>query len=542
LGGVGTIATAPASAASTLSGVSIAGNTTIKVTNNTVLDLAGTISDVGTIALNSSGDATQLKITGSVTLQGGGNVTLTDNAHNFIVSDGLSATLTSFDTIAGAGTIGDINLTLFNSGIIDATGANPLIIDTGTNTNTAHGPVGSLLVTNTGTLEAAAGHTLQIDDNVLNNGIIEAGSSGSNSASAVTITGSISGTGSIELFNNATIEIGGAVSLGQTVTFEAAGGNSMLILDDSHHFQGKIVGLTEFPTESLENQVDLKDLAWNVQKPSQMKATYDSGSDTVTVRNGTDSVVLQLNTHHDSTFEGAFELSSDGHGGTLIDDPAVATGTVTIDSGHILDISGAGAATVNFANSNGTTGGLVLDNPQAFTGQIVGFAGDGTLENSDIIDLQNIDFASLTMESYVKNSTGTGGTLTLSDGTNSASINFSGSYVFENFKFSSDGNGGTLIIDPPGQTASNGSVDQFVFAPTVGLTPVQHAITDFNVNLDTIDLRAFGATVSASALIASATPLNNGQDTLITVDSHDSILLKNVQAASLHTSDFIVHV
>jgi hypothetical protein len=119
---------------------------------------------------------------------------------------------------------------------------------------------------------------------------------------------------------------------------------------------------------------------------------------------------------------------------------------------------------------------------------------------------------------------------------------FTGNYVFENFKFSSDGNGGTLIVDPPVQTASNGSVDQFVFAPTVGLTPVQHTITDFNVQLDTIDLRAFGQGVSASALIASATPLNSGQDTLITVDSNDSILLKNVHVASLHASDFTVHV
>jgi hypothetical protein len=130
----------------------------------------------------------------------------------------------------------------------------------------------------------------------------------------------------------------------------------------------------------------------------------------------------------------------------------------------------------------------------------------------------------------------------LSDGTDTASINFSGNYAFENFKFLSDGNGGTLIIDPPIQTASNGGVDQFVFAPASGITPVQHTITDFNAQLDTIDLRAFGANVSASALIASAEPANGGLDTLITVDSNDSILLKNVHAASLHTSDFIVHV
>jgi len=184
----------------------------------------------------------------------------------------------------------------------------------------------------------------------------------------------------------------------------------------------------------------------------------------------------------------------------------------------------------------------VLNNSKAFTGVIAGFAGNGTLANSDAIDLQDINFANLTTETYVQKAAGTGGTLTLSDGTDTASINFSGNYAFENFKFLSDGNGGTLIIDPPIQTASNGGVDQFVFAPTSGLTPVQHTITDFNAQLDTIDLRAFGANVSASTLIASAEPANGGQDTLITVDSNDSILLKNVHAASLHTSDFIVHV
>src|SRR5262249_46489501 len=54
-----------------------------------------------------------------------------------------------------------------------------------------------------------------------------------------------------------------------------------------------------------------------------------------------------------------------------------------------------------------------------------------------------------TTETYTENGAGTGGTLTISDGTNTANLNFTGSYTLANFKFSSDGSGGTLIIDPP---------------------------------------------------------------------------------------------
>ena len=118
-----------------------------------------------------------------------------------------------------------------NNGTIDATGTHLLTIDTGINTATTAGPtgshwsVGSLTVTNNtgGVLEASAGHTLQIDDNVFNNGLIESGNTGGSSVAVVNVTGNITGTGSIEIFNNAKLEIGGSVSSGQTVTFSAAG-------------------------------------------------------------------------------------------------------------------------------------------------------------------------------------------------------------------------------------------------------------------------------------------------------------------------------
>ena len=88
----------------------------------------------------------------------------------------------------------------------------------------------------------------------------------------------------------------------------------------------------------------------------------------------------------------------------------------------------------------------MLNDSAHFTGQISGFTGNTSI--SDVIDLKDINFAKAA-ETYTENSDGTGGTLTVSDGTDTAHINFSGGYVLGNFKFASDAQGGTLIMDPP---------------------------------------------------------------------------------------------
>jgi Ca2+-binding RTX toxin-like protein len=81
-----------------------------------------------------------------------------------------------------------------------------------------------------------------------------------------------------------------------------------------------------------------------------------------------------------------------------------------------------------------------------------------------------------------------------------------------------------------------GGADQFVFAPTSETAAVQHTITDFAAGLDKIDIRQFGNIGS----LADLTEAQQGNDTLLTLDSHDSVLLKNVIAANLHASDFII--
>ena len=66
---------------------------------------------------------------------------------------------------------------------------------------------------------------------------------------------------------------------------------------------------------------------------------------------------------------------------------------------------------------------------------------------------------------------------------------------------------------------------------------MQHTITDFTAGLDKIDLRQFGNI----AALTDLTEVQQGSDTLITLDSHDTLLLKNVAAASLSANDFILH-
>ncbi len=134
------------------------------------------------------------------------------------------------------------------------------------------------------------------------------------------------------------------------------------------------------------------------------------------------------------------------------------TGVIKIDSGAILEFGSASTATVTFANGNATTGELVLDDSKDFTGKIIGFAGDGTTSNSDLIDITDVNFANVAMDktTYVDNGNGTG-TLTLYDaeGHVLTSITFVGSYELANFTIESDGSGGILIVDPPVQSTEH---------------------------------------------------------------------------------------
>ena len=383
-----------------------AGN--VSIDGGGTLDLIGTIDNAGSIALNGfsyyySEPATLDIDAGGVTLEGGGQVTLSGSP-NYILGASVGATLTNVDnTISGGGEIGqgDSNLTLVNEagGTIDANvPGSTLTLDTGD------------AITNYGTLEATNGGTLVIDDSVNGNGMIEV--------------------------NGGTVDFANTNTSVDNATFGSGGGT--LELAQPADFHGTI--------SAISGSGDVLDLAgFAATDTASTAGGFDSSNDTttLTVYNSSDQAVQTL-TLEGNYSSAAWTVTSDNSGGIDVADPPAAT-VAAIAAGASLDISAPSNETVTFTGGADATGALVLNDPESFTGQIVGFTGTAPdAAHSDTIDLVGINYDSAQFAETYNSSTGL---LTVTDGTNSAS------FTFDNFNatldFASDGNGGTLITDPP---------------------------------------------------------------------------------------------
>jgi len=73
--------------------------------------------------------------------------------------------------------------------------------------------------------------------------------------------------------------------------------------------------------------------------------------------------------------------------------------------------------------------------------------------------------------------------------------------------------------------------DTFVFRTSPG----QDVITDFAPGSDVLEFRD-GIFADAAAALAAATA--SGNNTLITIDASNSVLVQNVAVANLHLADF----
>ena len=128
-------------------------NANYEVTTNSDTALQGTITNGGTVTVQQG----ELLVSGSATLKGAG--TVIGKAPLLLGSYTIPATLLNQSTIEGGGTIGDSYLTVTNQGTINANNAsNPMII------------VGPNALTNTATIEASGGATLEIRNTVNNTG------------------------------------------------------------------------------------------------------------------------------------------------------------------------------------------------------------------------------------------------------------------------------------------------------------------------------------------------------------------------------------
>ncbi len=189
---------------------------TLTIGNNTSLVVGGNISNAGQIQVSATTNNTFLTISGSVTLSGGGTLTLTStNVGAPIINEtGSGAVLTNVDnTIQGFGQIGNNGLAFVNQagGIINANAGAALLLNPAT-------------IANQGLLESTGG-TLEINTSTNNSGG----------------TISASGTGAVQFLNGAAIQGGGLSTSGGGVLGVAQGNGATL--DGATHGALTIAGI-----------------------------------------------------------------------------------------------------------------------------------------------------------------------------------------------------------------------------------------------------------------------------------------------------------
>ncbi|MGJ4940716.1 beta strand repeat-containing protein [Bradyrhizobium sp. HKCCYLS1011] len=116
---------------------------------------------------------------------------------------------------------------------------------------------------------------------------------------------------------------------------------------------------------------------------------------------------------------------------------AITGPAVVVAEGATVEIPGGDSQAVTFS---GTTGTLKIDHSITYTGEITGLSG------LDALDLVDINFGTNTQATFLGDHSG--GTLTVTDGTNTAKITLEGDYLSSTWTLSSDGSGGTVVVDP----------------------------------------------------------------------------------------------
>jgi hypothetical protein len=146
------------------------------------------------------------------------------------------------------------------------------------------------------------------------------------------------------------------------------------------------------------------------------------------------------------TFNGAIS----GSGSVTVQNRAQAifntaitgTGSFTLQDRGSLEFGAADSENVTFAA--GARGTLKIDH--SLTAPFTGYLSGLSTKNS--VDLVDLAWTRWSMTATYSGTT-SGGTLTVSNGTNSVKLNLLGDYSTASWLLSKDRNGGTLVVDPP---------------------------------------------------------------------------------------------
>lgn len=294
-----------------LSGVTLTTGSNFIEGDNTSTVWQGTITNNGTIAVNSGGNNTNFQISGPVTLMGTGNVTLDNNANNRIYGLNGTDTLTVKELIQGAGQIG-VGLTkIINQNVIDANVSSPLIIspnasgvtNTGGKIEATNGGTLDLrgLYTNTGgTIQALAGSLAELDGATVKGGTLTSVGTGALlEINGATLNGVTLSKGSnLTLSDNTTTNLTGTITDNGNINLNSAGNTTDI------HLSGAVT-LAGTGTLTLSNNINNRFYAPNGTDVLTNKATIQGAGQlgvglTTIVNDGTinanQSAGLQVNT------------------------------------------------------------------------------------------------------------------------------------------------------------------------------------------------------------------------------------------------------
>ncbi len=393
--------------------VSLTNAGVFEVTNNTAVNLVGTITNRGSILIDSTGDSTDLVLSGDLTLNGGGSVTLLSagriggsgvliNVDNKIVGE------TSNGGSLGANAIGILNQA---NGSIDAN-VSGLILDVDPDSG------GGLI--NNGMLEASGGGILRLNGNgggsFTNNNLIEALDSSQ-----------------VQLINGASI-FGGTLLTAGTGTIQNAGTATLSGLTNAGVFIANnsttttLVGpIVNSGSITLDSTGGFTDLSLNGDVTLSGGGTVNLANAARILGSGvltTDNLIQGETGNGGSLGANAIGIINQTSGmivanvnGLILDvDPSSASGLVNngimeASSGGILRLNGNGGGT--FSNNN-----LI----QALDGSVVQLSNGatiigGTLQTADSGTIQNVNTATLNNLTNAGTFIGNDGTATTLVGT-----------------------------------------------------------------------------------------------------------------------------
>ena len=410
----------------------------VLVNTQTQLDLSGVINNTGSIVLDQEGNSgsTRLRvISQDVTLQGAGKVLMSANTLNQIFGSAGNNRLVNVDnTISGAGQIGvGASMFLINQtkGIINANQTVSLTIATGAN-----------LVTNTGTLQATGTGGLVISGTSVNNaggtiqavganthvdlvsayiegGILRTATGGviqtldRGSVLDGITSGILNNIGSIQIVDNTTLSLVGAINNTGTISQASAGSATQIRIanqDVSLQGGGKLVMSNNLNNQIFGNNASFR--LTNVDNTISGAGQIGTGQSMFLINKGIISAnqkaALVINTGANVVvntgtmqatgtvaLNGGLDIQStaiNNAGGTIravgalahvdLDGGTIQGGLLTTSGGALIDTVGSGGALDGATNGVLTNTGTVLVNDHTTLTLIGTIANSGTIKSN----------------------------------------------------------------------------------------------------------------------------------------------------------------